>query len=103
MPSSTVISPGPTCFQPVRSLPLKSCFHPPLCPDAAQVIVKPRNNTVNFIVVTFRGTQIYTKVCARGTVGIRSIVGTEKGQAPCTLVVTEDQRLPPDKSQRSCI
>src|SRR5271169_3690227 len=26
-PSSTVISPGPTCFQPVKSLPLKSCFH----------------------------------------------------------------------------
>src|SRR5277367_1725637 len=26
-PSSTVISPGPTCFQPVRSLPLKSGFH----------------------------------------------------------------------------
>src|SRR5579862_479983 len=26
-PSSTVSPPGPTCFQPVRSLPLKSCCH----------------------------------------------------------------------------
>src|SRR5262245_55661009 len=26
-PSSTVSAPGPTCFQPVRSLPLNSCFH----------------------------------------------------------------------------
>src|SRR5208283_4960338 len=27
-PSSTTVSPpGPTCFQPVRSLPLKSCCH----------------------------------------------------------------------------
>src|ERR1700751_1280672 len=26
-PSSTVISPGPTCFHPTRSLPSKSCFH----------------------------------------------------------------------------
>src|SRR5215468_1994136 len=26
-PSSTLSPPGPTCFQPVRSLPLNSCFH----------------------------------------------------------------------------
>src|SRR5580692_7324775 len=26
-PSSTVMAPGPTCFQPAKSLPLKSCFH----------------------------------------------------------------------------
>src|SRR5271167_3003713 len=34
-PSSTVISPGPTCFQPVKSLPLKSCFHAGVCARAA--------------------------------------------------------------------
>src|SRR5271167_4960172 len=34
-PSSTVMSPGPTCFQPVKSLPLKSCFHAGVCARAA--------------------------------------------------------------------
>src|SRR5579864_5246690 len=31
-PSSTVSPPGPTCFHPVRSLPLKSCCHFPVSP-----------------------------------------------------------------------
>src|SRR5207302_8898106 len=31
-PSSTVSPPGPTCFHPVRSLPLKSCCHLPGSP-----------------------------------------------------------------------
>src|SRR5260370_29532610 len=30
-PSSTVMLPGPTCFQPVRSLPLKSGFQAGVC------------------------------------------------------------------------
>src|SRR2546428_6079779 len=34
-PSSTVMLPGPTCFQPVRSLPLKSSFHAGACGFAA--------------------------------------------------------------------
>src|SRR6266478_6128678 len=34
-PSSTVMLPGPTCFQPVRSLPLKSGFHAGACGGAA--------------------------------------------------------------------
>src|SRR5271163_5238215 len=34
-PSSTVMSPGPTCFQPVRSWPLRSCFPAGVCARAA--------------------------------------------------------------------
>src|SRR6266852_1260834 len=34
-PSSTVMLPGPTCFQPVRSLPLKSGFQVEDCGGAA--------------------------------------------------------------------
>src|SRR5207302_11144053 len=34
-PSSTVMLPGPTCFQPVRSLPLKSGFQAGVCGWAA--------------------------------------------------------------------
>src|SRR2546422_11601344 len=34
-PSSTVMLPGPTCFQPIRSLPMKSGFHAGVCGFAA--------------------------------------------------------------------
>src|SRR2546430_7727664 len=36
-PSSTVMLPGPTCFQPVRSLPLKSGFQAGVCGWAAEM------------------------------------------------------------------
>src|SRR6476469_3419658 len=37
-PSSTVSSPGPTCFQPVRSLPLNNGFQAPSEPDFFSVV-----------------------------------------------------------------
>src|SRR6267378_3743227 len=36
-PSSTVILPGPTCFHPVRSLPLNKGFHGGACGCAAAI------------------------------------------------------------------
>src|ERR1041385_7221652 len=38
MPSWTVISPGPTCFQPTRSFPLNSCFHSLVC--ACEIVLR---------------------------------------------------------------
>src|SRR5882672_9988014 len=50
-PSSTVMLPGPTCFQPVRSLPLKSGFHAGGC-DCAVAMAKRTGTTATSSVVT---------------------------------------------------
>src|SRR6266404_8499712 len=48
-PSSTVSPPGPTCFQPVRSLPLKSCFQSDFWAWAAviRIVAATVNPTIN--------------------------------------------------------
>src|SRR5690242_19958820 len=45
-PSSTVISPGPTCFQPTRSFPSNNCFHSPDC-AWTNVVIRASNAMTN--------------------------------------------------------
>src|SRR5260370_15550496 len=91
-PSSTVMLPGPTCFQPARSLPLKSGFQAGVCGCAAANANRVETAATASIVIQLRGVMASCSSekssQAKGTAGLGPYNGKSKLQR-LEIVVTD--------------
>src|ERR1700758_2200217 len=107
-PSSTLSPPGPTCFHPVRSLPLKSCCHLPGSPlhtFSSAAIARVENPAIRKMQTVNRFSMRDLLECpAWLSLGTdQSTRPSQENQSALTHVATAASAVPPARSARRTI